>query len=158
MRASPAIITSSNPTTESLQRHRDRQTVGAVEKIDGAEVIGGDEGGRPLRPRQDLLDGRLAQQPILRPLPMEHHGGQAGSRHRLAIAGLAGAIGGVLDDRIGAIGDPFMTEPDQVLGGDPAAALVVGADDIAPIGRAGDEDDRHPTLEQGPAAAVEPPA
>ena len=41
-------------------------------------------------------------------------------RHRLAIAGLACAIGGVLDDRIGAIGDPLMAEPDQMLGGEPA--------------------------------------
>ena len=130
--------------------HRDRQPVGAVEQVDGTQVVRGDEGGRPARSRQDLLDRRLAQQPILRPLPMEDGGGQAGAFHRLAISCLACPIGGVLDDRVGAIGDPFMAEPEQMLGGVPGAALVVGADDVAPLGRAGDEDGGHLALEQGP--------
>ena len=43
-----------------------------------------------------------------------------------------------------------MAEPDQMLGGESRAALVVGRDDIAPFGRAGDEDGGHPALEQGP--------
>ena len=131
-------------------RHRYGEAIGAVEKVDGAEIVRGDEGGRPPWPRQDLLDRRLAQQPLLRPLPVEDHGRETGAFHRLAIAGLARSIRGILDDRIGAISDSFMAEPDQMLGGKPRAARIVGRDDIAPLGRAGDEDGGHAALEQGP--------
>jgi hypothetical protein len=45
-----------------------------------------------------------------------------------------------------------MAEPDQVLGGESRAALVIGRDDIAPLSRAGGEDGGHPALEQGPGS------
>src|SRR5262249_44180943 len=83
-------------------------------------------------------------------------GGKAGGLNRLTIAGLACSISGVLDDRIGAIGDPSMAESDQMLGGHSRASLVVGAHDVAPLGRAGHEDGRHPTLEKGPWSSRAP--
>jgi hypothetical protein len=58
-----------------------------------------------------------------------------GLPHRLPIALLPRPVGGILDGRIADIGDPTMAKAEKMLGRDPRAACVVGADDIAPIRR-----------------------
>ena len=154
MRASPAIITSSKPDHRELRGTGIDSRSAHVEKLDGTEVVGGDEGRRSAAvpgQRSPRRAPRAAAGPAARS-QWKTMGSKPAAAIALAIAGLAGAIGRVLDDRIGAYrrsahGRGRSGASVAIL----AAALVVGAETtVAPIGRAGHEDDRHPTLEQGP--------
>ena len=116
MRARPANITLSKPTTEEPVRYRDREMVGTVEQVDGAQIV------RDTRMRLVGSVRSALPRPVLRAAAAPRHapsdtrrGCEAGAFHRLAIARLACAVGGVLDDRVGAMGDPLMPGDQQML-------------------------------------------
>ena len=109
-----AMVVSSNPQMDIVARNRHARFRGRPDRTDGHVVVAREDGGRPLRQRQQLAHGchaRLEGEPAL------HHVRrvllQSGAREAVAVAGQApdaGAVFQIAND----VGDAAVAERYQV--------------------------------------------